>query len=206
MATEQAGGSREVPITAYARRPLAYDFFRFVSGTPYHQTPKLLQPCKQTLHFPAPPVPPQHTPVLCRLSLAVPTMWRNQRDPLHCQQSVQRVAIVGFVANQALGLVGKEALVKHRLHECCFMRTSTGNAHGDRKTRAVCHCHELRTFAALGLADACAPFLAGANVASMKHSRTSSPPCSLRCWASANSTCSSTPVRFHCWKRRWQVW
>jgi hypothetical protein len=56
------------------------------------------------------------------------------------------------------------------------MRRSTCNPTGDRKTRAVCDCHDLGPLPPLGFADAEPPFLAPAKVPSMKASRMSMPP------------------------------
>ena len=71
---------------------------------------------------------------------------------------------------------------------------------------AVCNGHDLGALASFGLADAEPPFFAGTNVPSIKHSLRSRPPRSLRSCATANNTCSSTPERTHCWKRRCAVW
>ncbi len=72
------------------------------------------------------------------------------------------------------------------------------------KTSAVCHCHELRTLAPLGLADASAPFFVATKVASMKHSDKSSLPRLRRSSASASRMCLSSPPIS--WNRRWQTW
>jgi hypothetical protein len=56
------------------------------------------------------------------------------------------------------------------------MWRSTGNPCGDRKTRAVCNCHDLGPLPALGLPDGEAPFLAPAKVPSMNASLISIPP------------------------------
>jgi hypothetical protein len=56
------------------------------------------------------------------------------------------------------------------------VRRSTGNPCGDRKTMAVCDCHDLGPLPALGLADGGAPFLAPAKVPSMNASLMSMPP------------------------------
>jgi hypothetical protein len=85
------------------------------------------------------------------------------------------------------------------------MRRSTFQVNGDRKTRAVCHCHDLRTFAPLGLSHCPSPFLADTNVPSMKHSDRSSWPRSFKSSASAVRILSNTPSRCHSWKRRCQV-
>jgi len=86
------------------------------------------------------------------------------------------------------------------------MRRSRRCVNGERKTSAVCNCHELRTFAPLGLSHSEPPFLATTNIPSIKHSLRSSSPRSRRSSASASRTARKTPSRTHCWNRRWQVW
>src|SRR5215510_16446513 len=86
------------------------------------------------------------------------------------------------------------------------MRRSRRCVNGERKTSAVCNCHELRTFAPLGLSHSEPPFLATTNIPSMKHSVRSSSPRTRRSSASASNTLRKTPSRTHCWNRRWQVW
>jgi hypothetical protein len=55
---------------------------------------------------------------------------------------------------------------------------STSHNSGDRKTMSVCDCHDLGAFATFCLANSSAPFFAGANVPSIKVSRTSILPLS----------------------------
>ncbi len=85
-------------------------------------------------------------------------MWGDQFDPLLLETGIERIAVVGAVADQSLGLVGEEAGFEGVFDERDFMRRSTCNAYGDRKTSAVCHCHELRTFAPLWFFPRIAPF------------------------------------------------
>jgi hypothetical protein len=47
------------------------------------------------------------------------------------------------------------------------MRRSRRNVDGDRKTMTVCHCHDLRTFPALGLSNVPAPLFATTKKPSM---------------------------------------
>jgi hypothetical protein len=86
------------------------------------------------------------------------------------------------------------------------MWRSRRNVYGERKTRAVCHCHELRPLAPLGFSDTGAPFFATTKVASMKHSSKLNLPRSSRSLASASSIPRNLPERTHSWSRRWQVW
>jgi hypothetical protein len=87
-----------------------------------------------------------------------------------------------------------------------FMRRSILRVDGERKTRAVCHCHELRTLAPLGLSHFAAPFFAVMNVPSIKHSDKSNSPRVRRSSAKVSSTRLSVPSLTQCWNRRWQVW
>src|ERR687888_788636 len=86
------------------------------------------------------------------------------------------------------------------------MWRSTSNGYGDRKTSAVCHCHDLRTFAPLGLSHPLSPFFAITNVPSIKHSLRSKSPRSFKSLARDLSMFLNTPVCIHSWKRRWQGW
>ena len=71
---------------------------------------------------------------------------------------------------------------------------------------AVCHSHDLRTFAPLGLSHAEPPFFATTKVPSIKHSDRSSLPRFRRSSANASNTALSVPEPTHSWNRRWQVW
>jgi hypothetical protein len=79
--------------------------------------------------------------------------------------------------------------------ELGFVRRGRGDGNGERKTSAVCKGHDLGPFAALGLADAAAFFLALAKEPSMKVSLRSSPPRAWRSTARAFRTRRSVPVR-----------
>jgi hypothetical protein len=78
--------------------------------------------------------------------------------------------------------------------------------YGDRKTSAVCDCHDLGTLAPLGFPDAEPPFLAGTKVPSTKASERSMPPRLSRSSAKARKIFSIVPSRTHPWNRRWHVW
>src|SRR5512145_1275042 len=134
------------------------------------QAPEVLQPGEQSLDLPAPLVAPEHPPVLGHPFPAA-QVGCDQLDPaLLAQPLVQRVAVVCPVPDQTRGLLLEEALVERRLDERDLMRRSTRNPTGDRKTSAVCNCHDLGPLPALGFSDGRAPFLAPAKVPSMNAS------------------------------------
>jgi len=86
------------------------------------------------------------------------------------------------------------------------MRRSTFNGNGERKTIAVCNCHDLGPFPDLCRTDARPPFLALAKEPSMNASVRSRPPRFRRSSASVISNRSRCPSSTHSWNLRWQVW
>lgn len=169
-------------------------------------TTEILQPRKKAFDLPAPFVTPQFSPVLRVLFLAIRFMRRNHFGFKLGELFVERVGVVSFIADQlSRSLVGKTR-TESLFDKSDFMRRSRFRVDGERKTKTVCHCHELRTFAPLGFSNSEAPFLATTKVPSIKHSVKSRPPRECKSSAKASSTRLSVPSLLHCWKRRWQVW
>ena len=127
-------------------------------------------------------------------------------DILSGQLRVETITVVGAIADQKGRLSSNMAVGESILDKGDFMRASRRRVDGDWKTSTVCHCHELRTLAPLGLSHGEAPFFAATKAASMKHSDKSSLPRLRRSSASASNTERNTPLRHQSWKRRWQVW
>ena len=109
--------------------------------------------------------------------LAVAFVRTDEFDPpLFAKPRVQRIAVVGAVADQKVGGMLEETVVDRLLRERDFMWRSTCNPGGDRKTSAVCNGHDLGPLPALCFPNGRAPFLAPAKVPSMKASLMSIPP------------------------------
>lgn len=173
---------------------------------PNQNPTEILQPCKQTLDLPAPLVAPKFPSVLRFLPLAIGFMRRDQFSCKLGKAFIQWIRIISFIADQlSWSLVGKTR-TESLFDKSDFMRLSTFRVDGERKTSRVCHCHELRAFAPLGLSNSEAPFFATMNVPSMKHSDKSSPPRACKSSAKLSSTRLSVPSLLHCWNLRWQVW
>ena len=146
----------------------------FVAGV---DAAKILEPGEQALDLPAPAVAPEHAAVLGLGSLAVAAVRCDQLDPpLLPEPRVERITVISSVANKAIGCSSDKTRIEGLFDERDFMRRSTRNPGGDRKTMAVCNCHDLGPLPALGLPDGEAPFLAPAKVPSMKASVRSIPP------------------------------
>ena len=167
---------------------------------------KVVQPGKQAFDFPTSFVPSQDSSILGSRLLAVRLVWRNQLNSLLLQTRIERVAVIGSVTDEWFGQFFGEPPVQRLFHQFHFMRRSRSNGYGKRKTRAICHCHELCILAPLGFSHPRAPFLAITKLPSMKHSVRSKPPRSLTSRTSARNTSSKTPFSIHSWNRRWQVW
>ena len=172
----------------------------------HHNSPKVLQPRKQSLNLPTATVAAQFSAVLCLRPFAIGFVRRNQLNTKLRQLFIQRVRIIRFVADHLFrSLVGKP-LADSSLDQFDLVRRSRFRENGERKTKAVCHCHEFRTLAPLGFSHTKAPFLAEANVPSMKVSDKSSLPRVCKSSAKVSRTFFSLPSLTQLWKRRWQVW
>ena len=163
----------------------------------------IMEPSKQTFDFPATTVAAQGAAVLGDRSAPVPAVRRDQfHMEMFAHALIQRIAVVGFIADQSLRDFAEEAALERGFDERGFIRRSADHVHGDRKTMAVCDCHDFAAFAAFCRADTRAPFFAELKLASMKASLRSSFPRSRRSSASVCSKRSNSPERCHCWKRR----
>ena|ERR1700734_2818338 len=163
----------------------------------------IMEPSKQTFDFPATTVAAQGAAVLGDGSAPVPAMRRDQFHAELCAYAlIQRIAVVCFIADQSLRCFAEESALERGLDERGFIRRSADHVHGDRKTMAVCDCHDFAAFAAFCRADTRAPFFAELKLASMKDSLRSSFPRSRKSSASFCSNRVSSPERCHCWKRR----
>ena len=178
----------------------------------HHQTAEVLQPGIRALDNPPPFVASQLAPILMRRHLVILTLrddWLNLS--LH-QQQPRRVTVIGPVANQPLRLMRSPVLAASLLHlhlvERCFKefdfrRGSRLQVYSERSTRAIGQYHKLRSLAALGFADFCAPFFALTNMPSIKHSFQRTRFWSLSWSKKARHKFNRTPLSAHSLKRRW---
>jgi len=164
-----------------------------------------VHPREEPLHFPAPAVAAQFAAILS--SAPVAPVWRDHLDAIFfLEPAVERVRVVGLVADEPGGELVEEASGQNVLHKLALGRRSAVDRYGERKTVTSGDSDDLRALAAAGGTDSEAPFLALAKVASTNASSRLSLPRSCRCRARRFSASSNLPLRIHCWKRRWQVW
>ena len=133
-----------MPQKDYCTRELDHgeEIFRVIFPAHYDAT-KIMKPGEQAFDFPSAAVATQRAAVLGDRLAAVPAM---RRDQLHAQgvaqALVERVAVIGFVAYQSRGSFSEKSLLEGGFDEDRFIWSSAGQVHGDRKTMAVCNCHD----------------------------------------------------------------
>jgi hypothetical protein len=165
---------------------------------------KVVHPGEEPFHSPAPFVASQLSPIL-RFASA-PTVGRDHFDAvLVGELLIERVRIVGFVADQPRWEFVEEASGKNLFHKLALGRRSAFGRYGERKTVTSGDSDDFGALAVRGGADGKAPFLALAKVASTNASSNFSLPCACKCRASNWSACSSLPFRIQFWNRRWQI-
>jgi len=166
----------------------------------------VVEPRKESFDLPSPFVTAHWPSILGGRPLSIRAMRRDHFDSTFPELFVEPVAVVGHVPDYSLRKRSNETTVEQLLDKRHFMRRSTLDAYGDRKTSAVCDCHDLRTLAPLGFPNTRAPFFAEAKVPSTKHSVKSIPPRSRKSRARLSMIRLITLALTHCWNRRWHVW
>jgi hypothetical protein len=169
-------------------------------------TAEVAQPCKQAFDLPPSLIASECPPILTLRLDSINLVRGNHFNAQLVQLLVQRITIISLIPYKAIWLCLSKTGLKSWLNKGDFMRCSTFSVHGDRKTSAVCHCHNLRTFAPLGLSHAEPPFLATTKVPSINPSRRSSLPRSIISSARVFRMVSNSPLLTQLWNRLWQVW
>ena len=158
---------------------------------------EVVHPGEEPLYLPASAIAVQLASILTIAS--APPIGRNQFDSvLFSQLRVERVRVIGFVADEPCGEFVEKASGKNLFHKLALGWRSALDRYGERKTVISGDSDDLRSLAAAGGTHGKAPFFALAKVASMKASCRSSLPRSCRCLASKRSAFSSLPLRTHC--------
>lgn len=168
---------------------------------------KIIEPCKEAFDAPTTPIAPQHPSILTGSFPSVRFVRCDKfNGVVSTQLFIEGVAIIRPVTDQALRILIDPKILECRFNEGYFMRRSAGNAHCERKTRAVCNCHDLAALPVLGFSDFKPLFLAPAKVPSIKHPVMSIFPRSFKSVARAISMLLQTPLFTQCWNRWWHVW
>ncbi len=125
-----------------------------------NEAAEIVKPSKESFHAPTSFASPKWSSILSD-DFSAFSVWGNQLNPSLLPESlVESIAVIGFVANEPVRQFIDEALVKRLFDEPDFVGRSILNADGERKTSAVCNCHDLGPFTALRLTNSKAPFFA----------------------------------------------
>ncbi len=126
-----------------------------------NQPAKPLQPSEETLYRPAQPVAAKRSPVLRRMS-AVAAVRSDHLNPVFFfHLPVQGIAVVGLIPDQSRRKLVEKAVPEGLFDELAFVRRSTLDTDGERKTVASGDGRELRPFVSLGRANPPTPFFRG---------------------------------------------
>lgn len=171
-----------------------------------NNSPVILNPCIESFHNPAPSVSSEHSAILRLLPYTIPSVWCNEVNVvLRLQDGIMRITVVGAVSNEASWSCFRKPLCNRLFHQGDFAWRSTGYMDGDRKRANIRNCHDFTAFSAFGRTNTQPPFLALANVPSIKHSSSVKSPRRSRSSASIRSASSNTPRATHSWYRRCAV-
>ena len=117
----------------------------------------IMEPGKQTLDFPATTIAPQRAAVLSEGLLRCEAVRRDHpHRVLHHVDPADRCR--RLYRRSVVRVVRQESLLERGFDERGFIRRSADHVHGERKTMAVCDCHDFAAFAAFCRADSRAPF------------------------------------------------
>src|SRR3974390_3519809 len=118
-----------------------------------NQAAEVVQPSEESFYLPTTLEAAQRTSVLSNaIGPAAFAVWSNHLSTKLLQNfTIQRITIVSLISNESLGDISHESLLKGLSHQFDFSRASTVCAYGERKTIAVCNCHDLGALAAFSL-------------------------------------------------------
>ena len=111
----------------------------------------MLQPGVQSIHFPAAFASPQGPTVLGFELLAIGATRADQLHSSFGPAGSARITLVDFRSDQRLRLSIDNTLGESGVNKGDSRRRSTRLVDGDAKAGAVCHCHDPRAIAPLGL-------------------------------------------------------
>ena len=166
------------------------------------ESAEVVHPGKEPLHFPSSAVAAQLAAILSpalrlrRLGAIISMPYSSGK------LSIERVRVVGLVADEPRGQFVEEASGKNVFHKLALGRRSAFDRYGERKTVISGDSDDLGALAAPGGADGEAPFLALAKVASTNASSRLSFPRSCRWPAKIFSASSNFPLRTQRPRRR----
>ena len=187
-----------------------YGNFAFITND---KSAKVADPGDGAFDFPSPDIATQLASVLDFWFSLVAAVRANEVDASLGQSLAKRVAVTSLVVDQAIRILPWSAaalarngdFLQSRLDQRRLVGRCGFDLNSQRYTLAICHHHKLCTLSAFGFFDAFAPFFAGENVPSAKHSSHWSLPFSSSIPRSFRHACINEPSSSHWTSRRQQV-
>lgn len=105
-----------------------------------------LHPRKESLNDPAPLVTAQSPSVLRCAFDAVGFVWRDHLNPLLAKFGIQRVAVVGAIADQIVRLCLNHVEVERQLHQSDFVVVRRVRGDGQRQPMPIYYRHDFYAF------------------------------------------------------------
>lgn len=169
------------------------------------ESAEVAEPSEHALHDPTLAVSAEWSTILQLHARSPASMRTDHLDSTLPATNTQIVAVVSAIEDQSFSLAVDRDRVERRLRELDLRGRCRGKLASQRNTLAVDHHHPLCSLAALGLADALAPFFAGAKLPSMKVSLQSSLPRSSSSERNARHRSNHTSSSSHLRSRRQHV-
>ena len=117
----------------------------------------MLQPCNGSLYPPAAPIPTKRTTVLGLVFRSpIGTMKSDHFNAMFRDGRVERIAVVGLVADDSRGRLIWKHEIEHLLNTVAFVTISRSGINGYRQASGIDQDHYFQTFTDLGDADAVA--------------------------------------------------
>ena len=187
-----------------------YFYFTFISND---EAAKAEKPADRSFDFPATTVTPELPTILLLRFTAIAAMWTNEIDPSMPEPITKRIAVARLVVNQPVGILSRPTsstarhgdLLERRFDQRRLVGRCGFDLNSERYTLAIRHHHKLCTLSAFGLSDAGAPFFAGENVPSAKHSSHWILSSSSSMQSNARHAASNEPSCSHVSSRRQHV-
>src|SRR5215204_2237877 len=110
---------------------------------------EVLEPGEEAFDLPPTLVSPELATILGLRLLPITPVRSNHLNVQLLQFGVKWVRVISSVSHEPRWSAANMGCLESVVHKGDFMWRSTFNVYGEWKRRAVCNCHDLRTFAAL---------------------------------------------------------
>ncbi|MDQ9172251.1 hypothetical protein Q8A64_18540, partial [Oxalobacteraceae bacterium R-40] len=116
-----------------------------------HDASEFIQPGEHAFNFPAALVASEFASILRSGPDAIALVRRDQLNVIGCEPVIERITVVGTIPDKSPGSSHRDGFIDGSFDKGDEITASRSRVQGDWKTCSVRNCHELCTFAPLGL-------------------------------------------------------